>query len=278
MSTPRSRRLAHRGGSARCRRRDRRRRRLAARRRVEARVLFARGASPGAFGARASLEAVLPVFVGALAGLGLAVALTILVGPGRSRAPPSRPPPGRPSLVVPAAAALIGLISAVLVLGSERRSRGSLRHVFVPWELLVLVAAAVFLYLLTRGAFGEAEGDEVGTPEPRDPPLPTPLHRGLCRPRGPGVAPAAVRAFSRARRVTGVVSRRASTRVRRAIGVLARRVDRGLSRHVRVRAGGGALAGGDGRGEAASSWAATSPGAPTTTARSTTASRCRRPR
>ncbi len=89
------------------------------------------------------------------------------------------------------------------------------------------------------------------TPEPRDPPLPTLLHRGLCRPRGARIAPA-VRALSRARRVTGVVSRRASTRVRRAIGVLARRVDRGLPRHIRVRAGGGALAGGDGRGEVAS--------------------------
>ena len=130
------------------------------------RVLFARGASPGAFGARASLEAVLPVFVGALAGLGLAVALTILVGPGAVARSAFTTAAWATFLVVPAAAALIGLISAVLfVLGSERRSRGSLRHVFVPWELLVLVAAAVFLYLLqTRGAFGEAEGDEVGRP------------------------------------------------------------------------------------------------------------------
>lgn len=137
-----------------------------ARRRVEARVLFARGASPGAFGARAALEAVLPVFVGALAGLGLAVALTILVGPGAVARSAFTTAAWATFLVVPAAAGLIGLISAVLfVLGSERRSRGSLRHVFVPWELLVLVAAAVFLYLLqTRGAFGEAEGDEVGRP------------------------------------------------------------------------------------------------------------------
>jgi ABC-type sugar transport system permease subunit len=137
-----------------------------ARRRVEARVLFAHGAAPGGFGARSAVEAVLPVLAGAAAGLLLAVGLTVLVGPGAVARSALSTAAWATLLVVPAAAALIGLISAVLfMLGSERRSRGSLRHVFLPWEIPVLVAAAVFLYLLqTRGAFAEAEGDEVGRP------------------------------------------------------------------------------------------------------------------
>lgn len=137
-----------------------------ARRRVEAQVLFARGAAPGALGARAAVEALLPVLAGALAGLGLAVALTVLVGPGAVGRSAFVSATWATAAMVPAAAALIGLISAVLfVLGSKRRSRGSLRHVFVPWELPVLAAAAVFLYLLqTRGAFGEAEAGEAARP------------------------------------------------------------------------------------------------------------------
>jgi putative ABC transport system permease protein len=138
-----------------------------ARRRVEARVLFARGAAPGEFGARAGVEAVLPVLAGAAAGLLLAVGLTVLVGPGAVAQSAFLTAVWATALVVPAAAALIGLMSAVLfILGSERRSQGSLRHVFVPWEIPVLAAAAVFLYLLqTRGAFGDVEGaDEVGRP------------------------------------------------------------------------------------------------------------------
>jgi ABC-type sugar transport system permease subunit len=137
-----------------------------ARRRVEARVLFAHGAAPGGLGARSAVEAVLPVLAGAAAGLLLAVGLTVLVGPGAVARSALSTAAWATLLVIPAAAALIGLISAVLfMLGSERRSRGSLRHVFLPWEIPVLVAAAVFLYLLqTRGAFAEAEGDEVGRP------------------------------------------------------------------------------------------------------------------
>jgi putative ABC transport system permease protein len=137
-----------------------------ARRRVEARVLFARGAAPGEFGARAAVEAVLPVLVGAVAGLVLAVGLTVLVGPGAVARSAFLSAAWATALVVPAAAALIGLITGVLfVLGGERRSQGSLSHVFVPWELPVLVAAGVFFYLLqTRGAFGDAGVDEAARP------------------------------------------------------------------------------------------------------------------
>jgi putative ABC transport system permease protein len=137
-----------------------------ARRRVEARVLFARGLAPGSLGARAAVEAIVPVLAGAVAGLGLAVALTVLVGPGAVARTAFLSATWATAFVVPAAAVLIGLISAVLfMLGSVRRSRGSLRHLFLPWEVPVLVAAGVFLYILqTRGAFTEAEGDEVGRP------------------------------------------------------------------------------------------------------------------
>jgi putative ABC transport system permease protein len=137
-----------------------------ARRRVEARVLFARGAAPMEFGVRAAVEAVLPVLAGAIAGLALAVVLTVLVGPGAVARSAFLTAAWLTALVVPAAAVLIGLLSGVLfVLGSERRSRGFLRHVFIPWELPVLAAAAVFFYLLqTRGAFGDADAGEAARP------------------------------------------------------------------------------------------------------------------
>jgi FtsX-like permease family protein len=137
-----------------------------ARRRIEARVLFAHGASPGEIGVRAAVEALLPVIVGSLAGLGLAVALIILVGPGAVAHSGLLSAAAAAGAVIPAAALLIGLISALLFRsGGERRARGSLRHSFIPWEVPVLAAALVFLYLLrTRGAFGDGDGDEVGRP------------------------------------------------------------------------------------------------------------------
>jgi putative ABC transport system permease protein len=135
-----------------------------ARRRIEARVLFAHGAAPGEIGVRAAVEAVLPVLVGSLAGLGLAVGLIILVGPGAVAHSALVSAASAAGAVVPATALLIGLISALLFrLGGERRARGSLRHSFIPWEIPVLAVAVVFLYLLrTRDAL--ADGDEAARP------------------------------------------------------------------------------------------------------------------
>jgi hypothetical protein len=137
-----------------------------ARRRVEATVLFARGAAPGEIGARAALEALLPVVVGALAGLGLAVALTIAVGPGAVARPALVSAAKGVGLVIPSAALLIGLISAlVFVLSRERHASRSFLPVSIPWELPVLAASAFFLYeLRTEGAFAGVSGAEAARP------------------------------------------------------------------------------------------------------------------
>jgi putative ABC transport system permease protein len=137
-----------------------------ARRRVEATVLFARGTAPAEIGARAALEALVPVFVGALAGLGLAVALTIAVGPGAVARPALVAAAKAAGLVIPSAALLIGLISAlVFVLSRERHAARSPLPVSIPWELPVLAASAFFLYeLRTKGAFAGASGPEAARP------------------------------------------------------------------------------------------------------------------
>jgi hypothetical protein len=137
-----------------------------ARRRVEATVLFARGTAPAEIGVRAALEALFPVVVGVLAGLGLAVALTIAVGPGAVTRPAFVAAAKAAGLVIPSAALLIGLISTlVFVLSRERHAARSPLPVSIPWELPVLAASAFFLYELhTKGAFAAASGAEAARP------------------------------------------------------------------------------------------------------------------
>jgi putative ABC transport system permease protein len=137
-----------------------------ARRRVEATVLFARGAAPGQVGARAALEALLPTVLGALAGLGLAIALTVAVGPGAVARPALASAAKATALVVPGAALLIGLISAfVFTLSRESQAAPSWFRVSIPWELPALAAAAFFLYdLRVNGAFEGTTGTEAARP------------------------------------------------------------------------------------------------------------------
>jgi putative ABC transport system permease protein len=136
-----------------------------ARRRVEAAVLFARGAGPSEIGVRAALETLVPVLLGAIAGLGLAAALTAVVGPGAVARSSFASAALATALVVPGALLLVGAISGlVFVLSRERHVRGSL-FARVPWEIPVLAAAGVLLYhLRTRGAFAEGDGAEVARP------------------------------------------------------------------------------------------------------------------
>ena len=138
---------------------------LMARRRVESTVLFAHGAGAGEIGARTALEAFLPVLIGSLAGLGLAAGLTAVVGPGAVAQSALAFAAVATGLVVPAAALLIGLISALIfTLSRERHVRWSLHRV-VPWEIPVLAAAAFFLYQLrTRGAYAEGDASEAARP------------------------------------------------------------------------------------------------------------------
>lgn len=137
-----------------------------ARRRVEAAVLFARGAAPGQVGARAALEALLPAVLGALAGLGLAIALALAVGPGAVARPALVSAARVTGLAVPGAVLLIGLISAfVFTLGRERQAAPSWLRVSIPWELPALAAAAFFLYdLRVNGAFAGTTGTEAVRP------------------------------------------------------------------------------------------------------------------
>jgi putative ABC transport system permease protein len=137
-----------------------------ARRRVEAAVLFARGAAPGQVGARAAVEALLPALLGALAGLVLAIALTLVVGPGEVARPALVSAAKATALVVPGAALLIGVITAfVFALSRERRASPSWFRISIPWELPALAAAAFFLYdLRVNGAFAGTTGTEAARP------------------------------------------------------------------------------------------------------------------
>ena len=132
-----------------------------ARRRVETRVLFARGASPVSVGARAALEALLPVGVGASAGFALAVATVAAFGPG-GRVDGQALVEGalRGALAVPFAAGLIGAVAAfAFARQSEIASARGARLASLPWEIAALAAAAYVLFgIRAEGAFIEEVG------------------------------------------------------------------------------------------------------------------------
>jgi putative ABC transport system permease protein len=137
-----------------------------ARRRVEVTVLFARGASAMDVGARAAVEALLPVLLGALAGLILAIGLVGAVGPGPVAQSALVTAAEAAGLVIPAGMLLAGVVAALLfALTTEWQPRRLLLRTWIPWEVAVLVPAGVLLYLLrTRGAFASGAGAEPARP------------------------------------------------------------------------------------------------------------------
>jgi putative ABC transport system permease protein len=125
-----------------------------ARRRVEMEFLFARGLGPGALGARAVLESLLPVLAGGVLGFGLAYATIVLAGPqGGVDHGALRDAAGTVAIAVAVGLLLVGIVSGALYAARTRPTTGTHRRRSIPWELPVLVAAGWCLYrLLDTGA------------------------------------------------------------------------------------------------------------------------------
>ncbi|MGZ8635742.1 MAG: hypothetical protein ACXWX2_02050 [Actinomycetota bacterium] len=134
-------------------------------RRTEANLLFARGMSPIAAGVKASLESILPCFLGAVAGLVLAFGVVRGFGPDGPVAASAIADAVRVVvLALVASLILVGVVSAAVF---PRRVEHRASHLRVlartPWELLLL-AFAIFCLRRLR-----AEGSIVGTSEVRRP-------------------------------------------------------------------------------------------------------------
>jgi putative ABC transport system permease protein len=120
-------------------------------RRTEAGLLFARGVSPAAVGARAALEGVIPSLLGASVGLGVALLLARTLVP-------EGPPAGEAirSAALGAAAAVagslvaIGLVSAVAFVAQHHRARLGVLGRF-PWEVALLGMALLSFQRLGAG-------------------------------------------------------------------------------------------------------------------------------
>jgi putative ABC transport system permease protein len=136
-------------------------------RRVEATYLFARGRSPITMGAKASLESLVPSVIGAAGGLGLALLLVKMLGPGGPVGEQAlRTAAIAAALAVPASIVLVGGVSAVSFLRQSEHHRAHLGVVArFPWEL-VLAGGSVWLLsrLYGGGAFVEVPGLKVERP------------------------------------------------------------------------------------------------------------------
>jgi putative ABC transport system permease protein len=125
-----------------------------ARRRVEMDFLFARGVGPGSVGARAVVEALVPVLAGGLLGFGLAFATVELAGPqGGIDHRALRDAARAVAIAVAVGLVLVGITTGTLYASRTRPTAAARRRRSVPWELPVLAAAAWCLYrLLDSGA------------------------------------------------------------------------------------------------------------------------------
>jgi putative ABC transport system permease protein len=125
-------------------------------RRVEAALLFARGAGPVTVGVRSTLESVLPAAAGAATGFGLALLLVKWLGPSAPVGSNDMRDAIRATVIAPGVAiVLIGLVSSVSFLRHSEHHRARLGVLAkVPWEIGLAVASlVVFERLRTGGAF-----------------------------------------------------------------------------------------------------------------------------
>ncbi|MBD0330908.1 MAG: hypothetical protein ICV64_12495 [Thermoleophilia bacterium] len=142
---------------------------------VETGFLVAHGFGPGSIGTRMALEAALPAVAGAATGLGVAVVVVTVLGPGPLAAGAVREAAGTAAVALPAAVALVGLVAAGFFMRALPRRPsprpGLLRR--VPWETAVLAAAGYALWRVrTNGGLDAAAGD---TARPSWPVLAFPL-------------------------------------------------------------------------------------------------------
>ena len=140
---------------------------LVRRRADEVHVLFARGESPVALGARTAIEATLPAVTGLALGTGAALlALSILAPAGTITDAAISGAAGRGAL---AAAAAVCVLATSAAAAFPRRGGTPRRHVrvlaLVPWEVLPLAIAAALLAVVVTG-HGLAR-DAAGTTHPK---------------------------------------------------------------------------------------------------------------
>jgi putative ABC transport system permease protein len=119
------------------------------RRRIEASLLGARGAGPLMHGARASLEAVLPVAAGGAAGFVLAYWMVRTIGPSPFIDAAARSSAVRDvALTLLAALVLFGLAAGLTARTELEEPSSRARRILgrAPWEAVVLVLAVAALY------------------------------------------------------------------------------------------------------------------------------------
>ena len=121
-------------------------------RRTEGAFLHAHGWGPLRFAAKASLEALIPIAVGAAAGLAAASWLIATFGPAAPAAPSAR----TVSLTWAAGAGAAGLVvlgvtSGVSFIRTFEVHSLKRRLAWVPWEILAIVGALLVLRRLNRG-------------------------------------------------------------------------------------------------------------------------------
>jgi putative ABC transport system permease protein len=137
------------------------------RRQTEAALMAARGEHVAAFSARTGLEALLPVIVGAIVGLALAVGATGLFAPaGTVDAATFRSGISRTALVALIALVLLAAAagaSFLRLLDTSGDSRRLLRY--FPWELIA-IGVGVYLLVDIRGGGGLARSGASGTEHP----------------------------------------------------------------------------------------------------------------
>jgi len=140
---------------------------LVRRRSDEVNALFARGEAPAAFGTRVALESVLPVTIGAAAGVVASISLLELLAPSGavdSRVVETGIAYGAAGGLLVIAAAAGGATAAFPRSGHHPSgARGIVRR--VPWELVTVAAAVLLLALLLSGR-GLAH-DSTGATHPR---------------------------------------------------------------------------------------------------------------
>ena len=137
------------------------------RRQTEAALMAARGEHVAVFSARTGLEALLPVIVGAIVGLALAVGATGLFAPaGTVDAATFRSGISRTALVALIALVLLAAAagaSFLRLLDTSGDSRRLLRY--FPWELIA-IGVGVYLFIDIRGGGGLAKSGASGTAHP----------------------------------------------------------------------------------------------------------------
>ncbi len=121
-------------------------------RRTEAALLHARGWGPLRFAAKASVEATIPIALGATAGLGLGWWLISTFGPAAPAAPSARLISVSWAVAAGAAGLLVlGIVSGVSFIRTFEVHSLKRRLAWVPWEVFAIAGALLVLSRLNAG-------------------------------------------------------------------------------------------------------------------------------